>query len=70
MNLNVFNQSIADGLHVVAPEIIGAARVGRREDQNGGGDASVAFEHARRQTDVHVEILIFNQKFCGVSRGP
>ncbi|MNP73573.1 hypothetical protein D3C76_1703060 [compost metagenome] len=42
-------QGIAVGLQVVEPHALGAAALG--EDEDGGADPSVGFEHAAGQAD-------------------
>src|SRR3546814_20321527 len=44
-------QRVAVGLHVVEPDMVGAAGVGLREQQDGGGYARVGAEHARGGTE-------------------
>ena len=48
-------------MHVVEPDIIGAAGVGLGEEQDGGGDAGVRFEDAGGHGEDGVELLVFDQ---------
>ena len=54
-------EAVAVDLEVVEPDVIGAARVGLGEQQDRGGDPSVGLEHAGRQGDDAVELLILDQ---------
>ena len=54
----------AVGVHVVEPDVVGAAGVGLGEDEDGGGDAGVGFEHAAGQRDDGVEFLFFDENLA------
>ena len=62
-------QAPAVGLHVVEPDVIGAAGVGLGEEEDGGGDAGVGLEHAAGQGDDGIELLLLDeypaQGLCG-----
>ena len=51
----------AVGVHVVEPDVVGAAGVGLGEEQDGGGDAGVGLEHAAGQRDDGVELLVLDE---------
>jgi hypothetical protein len=54
-------QAPAVGLHVVEPDVVGAAGVGLGEEQDGGGHAGIGLEHAAGQRDHGVELLVFHE---------
>ena len=56
-------QGKAVGLHVVKPDLIRAAGIGFGEEQNGGTDPGVGFEHAGGHGDHAVQFLLFHQDF-------
>ena len=51
----------AIGLHVVEPDVVGAAGVGLGEEQDGGGDTGVGPEGAAGQRDNGVQLLLFDE---------
>lgn len=54
-------QREAVGLHVVEPDVIGAAGAGFDEDEHGGGDARVGLEDARGHGDDGPEPVVFHE---------
>ena len=67
----------AIGLHVVEPDVVGAAAVGLGEEQDGGGDARIRSKHATRQRDHGIQLLLLDQdvtqllmRFAGAKQNP
>ena len=51
----------AIGLHVVEPDVVGAAGVGFGEEEDGGGDAGVGLKDAGGHGDDGIELLVLDE---------
>ena len=60
MELKFYAATPAIRLHVVEPDMVGAARIGFRENQNHRRDPSIGLEATRGQRDDRIELLFFD----------